>query len=408
VHDTGSGPDGAIEALAGLIYALGDLDQDVNDAVRIDRIRLLEELKSAVAAAQVRETAAFVTSQRAEQQAARVPAERVGRGIAAQVALAMRISPWAAQRYVGWAMILPAELPHTYAALQAGRVSEHRAMTIARETIWLSREHRALVDAELSPRLETLGDRGVERETRKLAYRLDPHGYVGRVRGAESDRRVSLRPAPDAMARLTALLPAAQGVAVYAALASAADTATAAADGRGRGQLMADTLVQRVTGQAAADQVPVEVDVIIDADTLLGRSDEPAQLAGYGPLPADTARELIAQPDRVWLRRLFRRPSSGELITMETRRRCFTGGQRRFIQLRDQTCRTPWCDAPIRHIDHVQPAGAGGPTSVDNGQGLCVACNHAKQAPGWQSTRAPNREVETETPTGHRYRSAVA
>jgi hypothetical protein len=171
---------------------------------------------------------------------------------------------------------------------------------------------------------------------------------------------------------------------------------------------MADTLVQRVTGQAAADQVPVEVDVIIDADTLLGRSDEPAQLAGYGPLPADTARELIAQPDRVWLRRLFRRPSSGELITMETRRRCFTGGQRRFIQLRDQTCRTPWCDAPIRHIDHVQPAGAGGPTSVDNGQGLCVACNHAKQAPGWQSTRAPNREVETETPTGHRYRSAVA
>jgi hypothetical protein len=108
------------------------------------------------------------------------------------------------------------------------------------------------------------------------------------------------------------------------------------------------------------------------------------------------------------LRRLFRRPSSGELITMETRRRCFTGGQRRFIQLRDQTCRTPWCDAPIRHIDHVQPAGAGGPTSVDNGQGLCVACNHAKQAPGWQSTRAPNREVEVETPTGHHYRSAVA
>jgi hypothetical protein len=76
-------------------------------------------------------------------------------------------------------------------------------MLVARETAWLSREDRAVVDAELAPRLESLGDKKTEVEARKSAYRVDPDGYLTRLRNAESDRRVSLRPAPDAMTRLT-------------------------------------------------------------------------------------------------------------------------------------------------------------------------------------------------------------
>ncbi|HMO12157.1 MAG TPA: HNH endonuclease, partial [Actinotalea sp.] len=71
-------------------------------------------------------------------------------------------------------------------------------------------------------------------------------------------------------------------------------------------------------------------------------------------------------------------------------------------------CRTPWCDAPVRHHDHVVPAGARGPTDSENGQGLCEACNHAKQAPGWTQTVVddPDRHaVDVTTPTGHRHRS---
>ena len=49
-----------------------------DDGDRVDRIRLLEAIKSAAAAAQARETAAFDASQRAVQAAAGVPAERVG------------------------------------------------------------------------------------------------------------------------------------------------------------------------------------------------------------------------------------------------------------------------------------------------------------------------------------------
>ena len=74
---------------------------------------------------------------------------------------------------------------------------------------------------------------------------------------------------------------------------------------------------------------------------------------------------------------------------------------RRFLQVRDDTCRTPYCDAPIRHTDHVVPHGADGPTSVDNGQGLCEACNHAKAAPRWRARPGPGGTVTTTTPTGH-------
>lgn len=90
---------------------------------------------------------------------------------------------------------------------------------------------------------------------------------------------------------------------------------------------------------------------------------------------------------------------------MDSTRRCFTGNLRRFLILRDQTCRTPWCDAPIRHLDHVTPSTAGGPTSADNAQGLCEACNHAKEGPGWQARPGPDGLVETTTPTGHRHPS---
>jgi hypothetical protein len=263
--------------------------------------------------------------------------------------------------------------------------------------------------------LEQLGDRRVEAETRTVAYRLDPSGYVDRARIAERERRVSLRPAPDTMARLTALVPLAQGVAAYAALCREADGTVAAGDGRGRGQIMADTLVERVTGQSRASEVPVEINLVMTDRALLAPDeaggDEPALVDGTDPIPAALARQLVstlADETPVWLRRLFAAPGSGELIAMESGRRSFTPAQRRFLRLRDRYCRTPWCGAPIRHADHVLPAADGGVTTVGNGQGYCEACNYAKQARGWRTEVVPGpgpHQVEITTPTGHRYRS---
>ena len=61
----------------------------------------------------------------------------------------------------------------------------------------------------------------------------------------------------------------------------------------------------------------------------------------------------------------------------------------------------------MRHRDHVIPWAEGGQTAANNGQGLCEACNHAKEATGWtaQVTDTDLHEVETRTPAGHRHRS---
>ncbi len=190
----------------------------MDDAERIEQIRALEMIKSACAAAQARVTVGFADSQRAAQKAAGVKAADLGRGIGSQVALARRDSASRGGRHLGLAEALVHEMPHTLAALEAGLVSEWRATIVVRETACLSVEHRRQVDAELADRLPQLGDLQVERQARAAAYRLDPAAFMRRMRGAVADRRVTCRPAPDTMARLSGFLPAAQGVAAYAAL----------------------------------------------------------------------------------------------------------------------------------------------------------------------------------------------
>ena len=104
-------------------------------------------------------------------------------------------------------------------------------------------------------------------------------------------------------------------------------------------------------------------------------------------------------------------PSTGALVAMESRSRRFPKGLAGFIGLRDQTCRTPYCDAPIRHRDHAQPRPRDGPTSAANGLGECERCNYAKEAPGWQVTAGNDENgthtAEFVTPTRHRYRSTA-
>ncbi|TWF77196.1 uncharacterized protein DUF222 [Pseudonocardia hierapolitana] len=399
---------------------LARFDRDVPDTERIEQLRALERLKSAAAAAQARIAVDLDTSMRAGHAATGMPAQRQGRGVAAQVALARQESPYRGGRHLGLAKVLVAEMPHTLTALEQGAISEWRAGLLAQETIFLSKEYRQLVDAHLCADPSGLtgwGDRRLTAEIRKIAYRLDPAGYTRRRAKAESERRVTSRPAPDVMARVTALLPVAHGVAVHAALREAADTAIAAGDGRTRGQLMADTLVERVTGQATATGVPVEIHLIMTDRTLLGEGEgdgreQPALLAGYGPIPAGLARRLAvtgAETETAWLRRLYVIPESGRLVGMDSTRRVFPAGLARFIEIRDQYCTTPWCDAPIRHIDHALPHHQGGATSAENGNGTCAQCNYARQAPGWEIRPEPGSRhtLRITTPTGHGYRSTA-
>ena len=212
---------------------LADACGPATDTERVDALRALEELKCAAEAMQAEITADLDASQRTLHASAGEPAERQGRGVAHQVALARRESPHRGQRHLGLAKILRTELPHTRAAFRAGRITEWATMVIARETACLSVEDRLTVDAELAAdpdRLEAMGIGELEAEAKKLAYRLDAASFVERRARAEADRRVTLRPAPDIMSQLSTLLPVKTGVAVYACLSEAATEAIAAGD----------------------------------------------------------------------------------------------------------------------------------------------------------------------------------
>ncbi len=209
------------------------------------------------------------------------------------------------------------------------------------------------------------------------------------------------------------------GVAAHAALTRHADTLRSTGDERTRGQIMADALVERLTGTPAGI-TGIEIQLVMTDRTLLQGDSKPARLPGYGTVPAQWARETVlngstgaetgpAENARlsVWLRRLYTAPGTGELVAMDSKARIFPPGLRRFLQIRDDTCRTPYCDAPIRHHDHIIPRHNNGPTTAGNGQGLCEACNHTKENPRWHAKplSGGRHTVETRTPTGHTYHS---
>ncbi|XRC88397.1 DUF222 domain-containing protein [Mycobacteroides sp. PCS013] len=372
----------------------------------VERIAELERVKAAAAAEQAHAAVLLDRARREDEAATGVPRRRQGAGVAAEIALARRDSPARGGRHLGFAKALVNEMPHTLAALECGALNEWRATILVRETAYLAVEDRQKIDVEMcadSSRLRGMGDARLTAETKRLAYRLDAEAVVRRARRAENERRVSIRPAPDTMTYLTALLPVKQGVAVYAALRRAADASMDPV--RGQGQIMADTLVERVTGVPSAEAVPVGVNITISDEALLGGGAWPATIAGHGPVPAAVARRLISDAvsvgAKVLARRLYRHCGTGALVGAESRSRLFPKALAELIDMRDQTCRTPYCDAPIRHHDHVVGSARGGATSFENGQGLCERCNYVKESPGWRHT------VAITTPTGSVYHSTA-
>jgi hypothetical protein len=152
---------------------------------------------------------------------------------------------------------------------------------------------RTAVDEEFAADTGTFtgaGTRAVIAAVRAAATRRDPRSVAQRASHAASERRVSLRPAPDCMTYLTALLPVHEGVAVYTALTRHADTLHAAGDPRSRDQIKADTLVERTTGTPGGI-TGIELNLVMTDRTLLQGDSEPARLPGYGIVPAAWARE---------------------------------------------------------------------------------------------------------------------
>lgn len=381
-----------------MLRAIGDLERLRH---RIDGMQALLEVE-------------FRREQIRAQQEARVRREHLGRGIAEEIALARGMSPKRAGDQLALRRVLVESMPRVHALVMSGGVSGWAAEQAAQAAIVLDDDDRDQVDRELAPRIAGMKPSSVKGAAQRIADRLDQESAVRRLRRAESERHVSIRPVADGMVRLSALLPARAGVATFAALHRHAATARASGDPRSKGQMMADALVERITGLADAAEAPVEIQLVMTDRALLTDAPGTALLEGH-PIPAEAARALAlhvgehapaAVPAR-FLRRLFTDPSTGSLTGMDQRRRAFTGAVREFIKARDQHCRAPFCDAPIRDIDHVRRHADGGTTSIDNGAGLCQRHNLAKEMPGWRARVDETGAMEVATPSGIRLISPV-
>ena len=371
------------------------------DAVLLEQIGLCQAIQHTLAALQATLTRRFARRHVATRLAAgETDPAKLERSVVGQVALACRVSPTQARQRVRTARDLHDGLDHVRGLHAAGELSSRAVDAVVRATRDLDTSERTEVDRRLATHdLRLLGVGRIGDLARRLAAEVAPETFRARVTSARADRRVTLRPGEDGMAWLTAHLPVEQGAACYAALDRAHRVLSASPEPltRGRGQVMADTLVERLTGQATADAVPVEIQALVPVEALLDPdSPLPADIPGLGPVPADL---LTESPGRRFLRRLVTR--TGIVIGGESRRRCFSGALADLIRARSRhRCSEPYCDAPVRHLDHIHRADDGGPTSMENGRGVCEFHNHLREQPGWQVHRT-ERGVETTTPTGH-------
>lgn len=377
----------------------------------IERIQQYQRLRGQADAAMAVEVAEFERKRIAAEKEQQIPKADRGKGLAGEVALARSESPAKGKLFLDLSRTLAQDLPHTKAALVAGKIRQEHAQSIAKATEVLSPKHRRKVDSALKDRLGVASPKDLGKHARAYAQTLDHTAAVTRHRKANDARRVTCQPAGDGMALLTAYGPAPVIQNMMNAVESKAKSIVnsgksqdAKGKKRTRDQIMFDLLAQWCTGNpnpmAAAK---VDLVVMMTPQTLLGQSDTAAWLAGHGPIPADVAREWLAHDDlHVLLRRLFTDPTATQVVAMESRGRGFAAGLRKILFIRDNSCRNPFCEAPMKEGDHMDGHARGGETTFKNGSGLCSYCNQLKENRGWEHT-GDDQMLNVITPTGHRY-----
>ncbi|MCK0117580.1 HNH endonuclease [Isoptericola sp. S6320L] len=346
-----------------------------------------------------------------------------------EVSASLGLSRHAAAQHVAVAHGAHA-IPEVADAMSAGAVDRRKAEALV-STGRLDDARRREVVRELRPDLEHLTVRQIRDRLRRAEIAADPAGAAERHTEARRTRSVVLEPVDDAMAYLTAYLPADDAARAFAAI-----DGTGVAMHRTPGEVRrldecrADALVALVTGAVEPAAAGVSsgtrpsgtqpsgthpsstqasgVQVTIAASTLLGTDDLPAILAGYGPIPAPMARTIATDPDATW-QRILTDPVSGVLTDRSPRSYRPSPALRAAVVARDATCTFPGCFVPASRgdLDHIEPfeRGHDGPqTHGDNLHPLCRAHHRAKTTGGWSVARDPVTGASTWTsPTQHRY-----
>ena len=283
-----------------------------------------------------------------------------------EIAARLSISSGSASFRVGLAIELAGGLTATAAALAAGEIDVQKARSIADGCHHLDPSAAAEVEAIVLARAGDQTNAQVKKAVRKAAITADPIAAQQRHVAAKNERGVWLTPLDDGMAELRAVMAAADAVKVYNVLTAAALSAKlAGGETRNTPQLRADFLLapfdEAIATGELAGIVPTklafgsrgcgEANVTVPASVIMGVSNVPGELTGYGPITAEVSRELAR--DRV-MRRIVTNPVDGSFLAADTTTYRPSAVLRRHIQLRDGTCRFKTCDRPslVCDLDH--------------------------------------------------------
>ena len=341
------------------------------------------------------------------------------------VSSALRLSAGTAQMRIDVARTLVNHLPNTCSALATGELSAAHATVIAKETAAAIRdglsefaifsiEQKAIAHAEFHTPSQ------VAQQVRSAIAKFAPATFEEVVEKARDCRRVSCYNDIDGMSTVVAILPAADAQTVMKAIEAfivkgalewEALNESEASDSRSADMKRADALTA-IAGFALAassedvalHRRPITVNVTIDLPTLLGLSENPGQLAGYGAIPASVARALAS--DGKW-KRFITDPQTGALL--DYGRETYQPPQALidFLIARDRTCRFPGCrrSAALSDLDHAQSWEEGGTTSLENLGALCRRHHLLKTHGGWGIESRADGSCTWTSPLGKIYQT---
>ena len=123
-----------------------------------------------------------------------------------------------------------------------------------------------------------------------------------------------------------------------------------------------------------------DIQVIVTLPTLIGLADDPAEVPGMGPIPADVARALAADGNwRAWIA-----DAAGTVTATGTLGYVPSAPLARLVRAREPHCRFPGCRQPAQRcdLDHAVPWPTGATTAANLGP-LCRRHHNLKTHTPW-------------------------
>ncbi len=201
------------------------------------------------------------------------------------------------QLELGWSLIH--RLPAVHAALSEGRIDVPKARVFERETHPLPDPAARAVCDQLLPDAPRLTSGQLRARLQRLVLTIDPEAARLREEKAVAERRVISGLEFDGTTSITVLgLPTERATAAMERVDAIAQAARRAGDARTTDQLRADTVLDLLDGTLSGPMPGPRKGVIeltVPLTTLMGLSEEPGELAGWGPITAEIARRTAAQ-----------------------------------------------------------------------------------------------------------------